>query len=359
MTHNNATEPFHEIRAGTMRAKGPAARLVVLYVAAFLLASIVLIADDPPSSNLFLFELYRLRHVLFFGIGGLIVLELTALIGRRWIRKRSLYYAVAGVAVIIMSLALQLFFPDNSPAAEDRLLRNILGGLAFLTLSAALDRPLRREHDRLRGRPRRIIGWSSLLVLVIIMQSLFPVALSYAGRNGAYPRVVDMTDAWQQRFIEVRDSLLFVGMPPTQWKSRNERITAMVLFDTVPGAGVMVHEPYTDRRGYNALQIEVYSELDLPREIILRVDDKRREKAEGDRTDLTMVVKPGYNLYQIPMEAIRNGPEGRQLRLRKIRRVGVFSPGSDERFMMFFSDFRLVNRPLLKDSHDPQYLGSL
>jgi len=115
MTHNNATEPFHEIRAGTMRAKGPAARLVVLYVAAFLLASIVLIADDPPSSNLFLFELYRLRHVLFFGIGGLIVLELTALIGRRWIRKRSLYYAVAGVAVIILSLALQLFFPDNSP----------------------------------------------------------------------------------------------------------------------------------------------------------------------------------------------------------------------------------------------------
>jgi hypothetical protein len=185
------------------------------------------------------------------------------------------------------------------------------------------------------------------------------VALSYAGRNGAYPRVVDMTDGWQQRFIEVRDSLLFIGMPPTQWKSRNERITAMVLFDAVPGAGVMVHEPYTDWRGYNALQIEVYSELDLPREIVLRVDDKRREKAAGDRTDLTMVVKPGYNLYQIPMEAIRNGPDGRQLRLHKIRRVGVFSPGSDERFMMFFSDFRLVNRPLPKDAQDPQYLGSL
>ena len=74
ISNGNTGEPIAEIRAGTMRRKGPAARLVVLYAAAFVLISIVLIADDPPSSNLFLFELYRLRHVLFFGIGGLILL---------------------------------------------------------------------------------------------------------------------------------------------------------------------------------------------------------------------------------------------------------------------------------------------
>jgi hypothetical protein len=345
ISNGSTGEPIAEIRAGTMRRKGPAARLVVLYAAAFVLVSIVLIADDPPSSNLFLFELYRLRHVLFFGIGGLIMLEMTALVGRRWIRKRSLYYAVAGVAVVVMSLGLEIFFSGPGGFDAGRLLRNVFGGIAFLTLSAAVDRPLRREHDWLRGRPRKVIGWSSVAVIVVVMQTLVPIAVSYAGRSGAYPRVVDLTDAWQQRFVEMRDALLFVGMPPKGWESRNERITAMILFDPVPGAGVMIHEPFTDWRGYNTLQLQIYSQLDGPRELTLQVQDKRRPKPTGDRTDLTLVVEPGYNLYEIPTEAIRHGPDDRQLRLNKIRRVGIFSSGGEEPFMLFFSDFRLVDRP--------------
>jgi len=337
--------PITEVRAGTMRRKGPAARLVVLYAAAFTLASIVLIADAPPQSNRFLAELYHLRHVLFFGIGGLIVLELTALVGRRWIRKRSLYYLVAGCSVVVMSLGLEFFYPGASGFDADRFCRNVFGSLAFLTLSGALDRPLRREHDWLRGRPRRVVGWGSVLIIVVVMESLVPIALSYAGRSGAYPRVVDMTDAWQQRFIEPRDALLFVGMPPQQWESRNNRTTAMILFERAPGSGVMIQEPYLDWTGYNTLQVQIFSLLDETRQVVLRVEDKRAEHPLGDRTDLPLDVAPGYNLYEIPLERIRNGPRGRKLRLNKIRRVGIFSTGSDEPFMLFFSDFRLVDRP--------------
>ena len=119
----------------------------------------------------------------------------------------------------------------------------------------------------------------------------------------------------------------------------------MILFDPTPGSGVMVHEPFTDWRGYNTLQLQIYSQLDAPREMILQIEDKRRRKPAGDRTDLTLVVEPGYNLYEVPMDAIRHGPEGRELRLNKIRRVGIFSTGSEEPFMLFFSDFRLVDRP--------------
>ena len=334
-----------EVRAGTMRRKGPAARLVVLYAAAFTLASIVLIADAPPQSNRFLAELFHLRHVLFFGIGGLIVLELTALVGRRWIRKRSLYYLVAAFSVVIMGLGLEFLYPTASGFETERLSRNVFGGLAFLALSGALDRPLRREHDWLRGRPRRVVGWGAVLVIAIVMQSLAPIALSYAGRSGAYPRVVDMTDAWQQRFIEPRDALLFIGMPPRQWQSRNNRTTAMILFEPIPGSGVMIHEPYVDWTGYSTLQVQIFSLLDEPKQVVLQVQDKRAEHPLGDRTDLPLVVAPGYNLYEIPLERIRDGRKGRKLRLNKIRRVGVFSAGSDEPFMLFFSDFRLVNRP--------------
>ena len=106
----------------------------------------------------------------------------------------------------------------------------------------------------------------------------------------------------------------------------------------------MIHEPYPDWRGYNTLQIQIFSLLDEPSKVTLRIEDKRTEKPRGDRTDIPLEVAPGYNLYEIPMARIRAGPDGRRLRLHKIRRVGVFSSGADESFMLFFSDFRLVNR---------------
>lgn len=119
----------------------------------------------------------------------------------------------------------------------------------------------------------------------------------------------------------------------------------MILFEQDPGSGVMIQEPYVDWTGYNTLQIQIFSLLDESRQIVLRVEDKRDERQLGDRTDLPLDVKPGYNLYEIPLDRIRDGPRERSLRLNKIRRVGVFSAGSDEPFMLFFSDFRLVDHP--------------
>ena len=145
-----------EARAGTMRRKGPAARLVVLYAAAFVLVSIVLIADAPPKTNHFLGELYQLRHVLFFGIAGLIVLELTALLGRRWIRKRSLYYLVAGFAVAGASLGLEILSPEAGAFSVDRLLRNFCGGIAFLTLRRRSRKMLAETYGRPASAWRRI-----------------------------------------------------------------------------------------------------------------------------------------------------------------------------------------------------------
>ena len=131
--------PISEIKAGTMRRRGPGARLIVLYLAAILLLLWAIAVDERPTYNQFFGELYELRHVVLLGFSGLLVLELTALLGRRWIRKRSLYYAVAGLFVVAMGVLIDNPHPIAGGLEDDPgdALRNIVGGIAFLTLSGA------------------------------------------------------------------------------------------------------------------------------------------------------------------------------------------------------------------------------
>ena len=333
------------VKAGTMRRKGPGTRLAVLYLAAILLVAAFLLFADRPRNDQWMAAVYDLRHVLLLGFGGLFFLELTPMLGRRWIRKRSLYYAVAGLIVVLAAIRIEF---SHLPWDWLRLVRNTVGGTGFLLLSAAFDRPLRREHDRLRGAPRRMIGIVAILAIVFVLRPLIPVGLDYAGRSGEFPVVVDLRENWQQRFINLSDALLFVGRPPPGWSERRDRDRAMVSFEAASGAGFMVSEVYQDWRSFDELRFQIYSELDAPLELILHFDDQRGEAEPKDRYRQRITVSSGLNDYAIPLSALQ-GEEGDPLTRRKIRHVGLHSPGHPVRFRLFFSSFRLVDKPAAEE----------
>lgn len=342
MDNNRLVKDIPVLKAGTMRRKGPSARLIVLYLAAILLLAAFVTFDRRPEHNRYLGELYAFRHVLLLGFGGLMFLELTALLGRRWIRKRSLYYAAAGMIVLLAAIRIEF---SHLPWDIDRLLRNFSGGLAFLLMSAAFDRPLRREHDRLRGRARKLLAGTAALILLLILHPLAPVGLAYAGRSGSFPVVIEFTESWQKVFVSSRDAMLFIGPAPWAWESRREKLTAMISFDPVAGAGVTVSEVYPDWDGFNRIRFQVYSEEPTPRSLLLEIDDQKRFAGPGQRYRRQLTVQQGLNDFEIPFDEIRSAPEDRPMRMRKIRHIGVYSAGADERFRLFFSDFRLVQRP--------------
>lgn len=342
MNQGNSDTPMREVRAGTMRRRGPGARLAVLYFAAAVLVAAFLVFEDRPRHHQMLAAVYGLRHVLLLGFGGLMVLELTALLGRRWIRKRSLYYLVT---VLIVALAAVRIEFNHPPWELGRYLRNLAGGAAFLLLSAVFDRPLRREHDRLRGRPRQVLAWAALLMLVTVFRPLYPVALAYAGRSGDYPVIMDLTEDWQAPFVETRNAMVFIGAPPPGWPERRGRTTAMVSFERGPApSAVIVDEPYPDWRGFNTLRFQIFSDLEAPVILLLRIGDSREESAPGDRFETGLVVSPGLNDYEIPFRDIGDGPEDRSLDLSRIRRITLLSGEPPGQFRVFVSGMRLVER---------------
>ena len=107
MKPRKIVEEMAVLKAGTMRRRGPGARLAVLYLAAILLTTAFIVFNKTPRHHQLLTGLNDLRHVLLLGFGGLMFLELTALLGRRWIRKRSLYYAVATMIVMLAAVRIE------------------------------------------------------------------------------------------------------------------------------------------------------------------------------------------------------------------------------------------------------------
>lgn len=321
--------------------RGPGARLVVLYGAMVLFLLAVFGLEKPRG--LLELTLHDLREVFFFGFAGLVILEMTALIGRRWIRKRSLYYAVAIVAVVALVFAYEMLVPAD-PEMPSRGIYSLVGAIGFLALSVALDRGLKREHSWLRGWPRRSIGIVALLTIMAVLNPLGPVLASFAGRAGAFPVVVDLASSWQEPFIEVEGAELFVGKGPGEWSRRAGRRVALLLFDGSPGGGVTVHQPFKDWSGFSVIMINIYSTAPRPVRMILRLEDRSLEQPAEDRIDYALRVVPGANDFYIPLEDLSMTPSGRTIDMSSIRRLGMYLGESADPLRVYFHRIRLSEK---------------
>jgi len=314
--------------------RGPGARRAVLYAATLLFLG-ALLGIEPPS-RLYEEVLWDLRYVLVFGFGSLIVLELTALVGRRWIRKRSLYYAMAFVLTSAAVLVLRAFDGGMELAVRD-----ITGLTGFLFLSASLDKPLRREHHWLRGWPRRVTEALGLLMVLATLYPLLVVGTYYAGRAGAFPIVVDLAADWQEPFLEVEHAELFRGKGPDVWPRRAGRTVAVLFFDGTPGGGVTVSEPHKDWRDFDELSMHFYSKADRPVQMTLRLSDRTPIQPLEDRVDWPLTVMPGANDFRLDIEALRKTPSGRELKLSTMRRFGLYLDEPTEPFLLYLHYVRI------------------
>lgn len=285
----------------------------------------------------------ELREVFFFGFAALVILEMTALIGRRWIRKRSLYYAVATVALLALVGARELLAASD-PEPSMHWGQVFFGAFGFLAVSAALDRGLKREHIWLRGWPRRSIGLLGALLIAAVLNPLGPVLASYAGRAGAFPVVVDLASGWQEPFIEVHYAELFVGDGPREWERRAGKRVALLLLDGTPGSGVLVEEPYKDWSGFSMMMLNLYSTASRPVSVTLRLEDRSRPLEPEDRVEYSLRVMPGANDFYIPLESLGPAPSGRELRLGSIRRVGLFLAEPAEPLRLYVHRIRIAEQ---------------
>lgn len=330
----------HDDRAGgtasrDWRRLGPPALGIVALVLFLALAR-------PPGDAYGWRTLFELGHVPLFGCAALLMLRIVQVLrGSR--ELAAVDFLIALLATTVLSLAteaLQVFQPGRDVNVGDAA-NNLLGVVSFLAIVAALRPALWRGLGKDGPVAARLVLAGAALTLVLALAPLAGVAWHYSQRAAAFPVVADFTQSWQRPFLSLGRSELEPVRAPDGWREMEGRQVSRLTFLDAPWPGITVREPYPDWSGHSALRFQVWSELEQPVELVLRVDDTHRERAHADRFNGSFIVLPGLNDFAVPLETIASGPRERTLDLRDISQFIVFSRRPGEPFSLYLGPFRL------------------
>ncbi len=282
-------------------------------------------------------------HVPLYGTVALAVLYASLVFSTRPGRPRLWHYAAALVGTMALgAIAEGLQVLGKGDASIGDFVRDSAGAAAFLLAALAFDRraPLGMAAGDTRSR-RAVLLLAAAALLAVPLFPATTLALAYLQRNAAFPVLCNFQDAWEGKFVHVRDAELEIGPAPAGWGREAGEKAGRVTF--LPGVypGLMIDEPYADWRGWDRLSFEVYSEIDSTVSLVLRIDDILHDNAYSDRFNRRLVIQPGVNRISIPLAEVEHAPRGRSMELGRVRNVVLFAVRPKEALSVWVDEFRL------------------
>lgn len=330
-----AQMPGRDAAVGSPGERWPQLALPLLGI---VLLMLFLVLGRPPSDSYGWRTAFELGHVPLFGVTALLMLRVFRVL-RGAAASDGTVFLLASLATTVLGLAAeaaQAVQPGRNANLGDALL-NLTGALCFLAIAAALRPGMWRKLGHDGPLAARLVLVVATLGLVLVSLPLIGVAWSYSQRAAALPVLADLTQRWQKPFLNVGRSELAIVRAPAGWTDRAGTQVARLTFLDAPWPGFTVREPWPDWSGYDALRFQVWSDMEAPVEIVLRVDDTHRNRPHSDRFNGSFIVTPGMNDFTVPLATIASGPRDRQLDLADISQFVLFSRRPGEPFELYLS----------------------
>ena len=254
------------------------------------------------------------------------------------------HYAVVIFSVGVLALGtetLQALSTIRHPQALD-VLHDMVGAACGLGLFLTYDQSITGKLAFCRTFPLNAIIRLGLALVIMIM--LFPVGewgYTYWDRASRFPSLVQFSSDWEMRFVKASNSELQVVAPPDGWNKLPEDKVGRIAFHLKMYPGIRIEELYPDWRGYTYFQLEIFSELTTPQSITIRIHDLHHNNKYADRFNTSIIISPGLNHIQIPIDDIRQGPVHREIDLSAMKAIGLFVVNPPEPFALYVDGFRL------------------
>lgn len=334
---HDSTPPSDARRATWLRTSALAWTLLAAALLLFLFLG------DVPERTMFWDALFDLGHVPLFGLLTIAVLRLIRI--RRPLMPPVAAWWTAFLVAIATGVAtelIQFLQPNREPSFTD-LARDAAGAAAFLLVAAALPNvgggatPVRTR----RGRFAAIV--LAVTLVAVAGSELAGVVAVLTARHRAMPTLAAFDGSWwERRLIEAGGgSVLTPGVRPGHVAPDFREPLARLELKAGTYPGITIREPYPDWRGYHRLVVTIVSELDSPLPLTIRVHDRWHDQRMADRFNRSLTVAPGVNHLVIPLEAIRQAPDRREMDMSAIRGIIIFGYRLESPVRVFIGPVRL------------------
>jgi hypothetical protein len=250
------------------------------------------------ASNLWWREVLNSGHTVLFAFLFFVIYQQVK-IRARGMRVFAVYlYAfliagLLGLLVEVLQAAGQRDFSLNDLVAD---FIGIVAGLSFLV-----------AHTLLKAQRNKVVVMlfviSGIGFLLFGMSSVMRLSWHYVERANAFPVIMDFASNWSTSFVR-----LDKGRYP----------------------GVSIIEPESDWVNYHQLRLVIYSQSKRDIRLTLRVHDKAHNQERTDRFNMRLSILPGVNRFHVSLDDIQNAPIGRQLDMRNIAGVTLFTSKKEQ-----------------------------
>ncbi len=175
------------------------------------------------------------------------------------------------------------------------------------------------------GIPQRLsVSVARLLVallLLIPVSGIFRLAWVQWQSAQAFPLLASFETShdmlrWEGDIVRVREH------------ARHGDYALRVTLGTEENARVSYDWYASDWRGYHWLKVDIYNPDDEHLPLMLRLHDLAHDQGDmehDDRYNQALVIEPGWNHLAIPLDAVRQGPRGREMNMHQVRALVLFS----------------------------------
>jgi len=293
-----------------------------------------------PAHTQFWDRCYDTGHLFVFGLFVVLVLQIArVLFGTVRLRAQ---YTLAMVLSIGTGGIVEVWQQTHGRSAEwvDAYC-DLIGVVAFAVIFTLFDSriPLPRTGTFRRSCLFLIAG----VLLAIGLVPLWFVCELYRVRRSILPQLIDFEQPWFQKFYYAQRANYFAMPPPEGWPE-SSTLSTVGRIQAHPGEypGFVFMEPFPDWNGFRSLEIEVFYGDAVPRGFILRIHDARHNNDVADRFKKEVVLQPGFQTIKVALEDIRAGPQNRDLDLKRIRELALYTYQLDRKVTFYLGEIRLV-----------------
>jgi hypothetical protein len=309
---------------------------------AILFAGCIILAHLVPFrvfySALLNNEFENLLHSLgFAGITGIAFLYVSRLSGRPngavplFVRTFLLLMAIG-----VGSETVQFFFSRDASVLD--LVRDAGGILTTLFLIAAW-----RTKNATTGRTKsRVLGAAAGVVAALCLLPFLWAAGVILLRNASGPVLFTFERRWENEFIHPGEKTTLTMLPPPfAWTSDKSRRAARISFLGGTYPGITLDEVFPDWRRRQALHLSIFSPMQEPISLSLRVHDGLHNNEYDDRFNTVLHLMPGPNEVSIPIASIETAPRKRQMDMNRIASIVIFAYKPAQPFTLYLDNIVL------------------